>query len=72
MEIKKNQAIDIDIEDEKAEYKISSYQNEIASQLLNGLGDEIKNTLRRPVKVSRFQILKIKIKNFVKRIIDVL
>ena len=72
MELKKNEAIDIDIERRKAEYKISSYQNEIASQLLNGLGDEIKQTLSYPVKLSRFQILKIKIKNFVKRIIDVL
>lgn len=69
---KKNELIEMEVEQKRLEDKTSAYQAEIANELINGLGDEIKRTLNNPVKITKVQILKLKIKDFFKRIFDAL
>lgn len=53
--------------------KNESYKSQFAEKLLyGGLGDEIINQLSSPYKVTRTQLLKIKIKNFFKTLFEIL
>lgn len=62
-----------EVEQKAFEIKNAAYQNDIARKLsIGGLGDEIRQTLNNPVKITKFKLFKIKVKNFIKNIIDVL
>lgn len=51
--------------DIKATEQILSYEREnLANQLKNGFGDEIKNYLDNPPKLSGFDVFKLKVKRW--------
>ena len=53
--------------------QVDVYKNAFADKLVYGkLGDEIKNTLKNPVKISRWQIFIMKYKNFINRLMEIL
>jgi hypothetical protein len=55
------------------ETKTESYKNSMVESLVNSnLGNNIRETLRNPVKVTRFQIFKMKLKDFKDRLLDIL
>lgn len=68
----KKESKEFENEVKQFEYKYSTYQNEIARQLVGDLGNEIKETLRNPMRITRFQLFKTNMKNLIKRIVDVL
>lgn len=65
--------IEYEVEKKILDHKNEIYQENIAEQLVNkGLGEEIKQTLNRPYKITKFQLFKMRLKNIRNRIIDVL
>lgn len=45
------------------------FKNKFSDDILNGMGLEIKNTLKNPIILSKFDIFKLKVKSFLKKLI---
>jgi hypothetical protein len=62
----------------KMEQEISKVQTEaykdnmVDSLIRRNLGNEIKNTLNNPIKITRFKLFKIRLSGFFKNLFDVL
>lgn len=55
------------------EKKSDIYKDSIIEEIINkGLGSSIRDTLRSPIKITRFQIFKFKLKSALKKILNVL
>ena len=64
---------ELEMEKKILQYKNDTYQESLAKSLKDdGLGDEIIKTLRKPVKQSKINILRVKINKIIKSIFDVL
>lgn len=69
----KKELINLDQEKKVFDIKNESYKNDFAIKLTkNGLGDEIKYTLKNPIKITKWKSFKINFKNFVNLILDIL
>ena len=53
--------------------QVEVYKNAFADKLLySKLGNDIKHTLKNPVKLTRWQIFKMKFNNFKNRLLEIL
>jgi hypothetical protein len=61
------------IEQEISNVQIEAYKDDMIDSLIRrNLGDEIKNTLNNPIKITRFKFLKMRLSGFFKKLFDVL
>jgi len=69
----KKELDELQIESKVLEIKTEAYKNSIVEKLENqNFGDEIRHTLRNPIIITKFQLFKMKLKNFKDRLLDVL
>lgn len=72
MGIESKEMLELENEKKQFEAKASAYQNDIARMLTNGLGEDIKHALNNPIRITKYQFFKFKVKNIINRILDVL
>lgn len=69
----KKELDEFEIEKKVLQNKNNIYQNNIVDSLINnGLGNEIRQTLKNPIKLSKFDLFKIKVNNFLNKLFDIL
>jgi len=69
----KKEIQELEFEKKIFETKNDMIHNKLVEDIINGgLGVEINSTLRNPMKINKLTLLKIKIQNFIKTLIDVL
>lgn len=64
---------EFELEKKHFEVKADSYKNDLAESLIKrGMGGEIQQTLKNPIKVTSLQLFKFKVNNFFKMLFDVI
>jgi len=73
MDDKEKELKEFKIEQQVLEMKTEAYKNSMVEGLLRSkLGDEIRETLRNPIKITKFKLFRMKLKSFMKRLFDAL
>lgn len=69
MDLEKKEIDQLNNEKKLLENKNDIFKSKFADDILNGVGLEMKNALKNPIVLSKFDVFKIKLKVFFKKLI---